>query len=124
MGDDGKDDKDFLSLKQQGNDLFKSGKFKDALKSYSEALRLAAEQPASDRAAILKNQAACYLKLDENGQCVTAASQGKYREAILPLPCLRSYRIMTSWLRGHKVKSTDRILRTADVMRGSSWKYC
>ncbi|GAV04806.1 hypothetical protein RvY_15029 [Ramazzottius varieornatus] len=75
MDDNKSKTKDFISYKQDGNALFKNSKYREALDLYSEALKLAGGEHTSDRAAILKNQAACYLKLEDYRQCAAVASQ-------------------------------------------------
>ncbi|KAI1894092.1 hypothetical protein AGOR_G00112270 [Albula goreensis] len=49
----------FTSLKQEGNDCVKNGRFQEALEKYSECLKL-----KPDECAIYTNRALCYLKLD------------------------------------------------------------
>ena len=53
-----------LGLKQEGNEYFKKMKFPEATECYSKALEVS-PKGHSDRAIILKNRAACYLKLKD-----------------------------------------------------------
>ena len=53
-----------LKIKERGNKLFKEQKYRDALDCYSEALLLVTEIDY-DRTVLLKNRAACWLKLKD-----------------------------------------------------------
>jgi len=53
-----------LTLKQEGNEHFKKKKFLVATECYTKALEMS-PKGHSDRAIILKNRAACYLRLNE-----------------------------------------------------------
>ena len=53
------------SLKNEGNVQFKDGLYRDALRSYTQALSSGPES-SSDRATIYKNRAACHLKMSNN----------------------------------------------------------
>ena len=74
---------DFASVKETGNSLFKEGKIMAALELYSQALLLATGDLEKEKVAVLKNQAACYLKLDDYEKCCTVSSQGRVNETRL-----------------------------------------
>lgn len=56
---------DANDAKLQGNDLFRSGQYDDALLKYDLALQLVADVPSSDelRSACYLNRATCFLKM-------------------------------------------------------------
>ncbi|KAK9503519.1 hypothetical protein O3M35_010058 [Rhynocoris fuscipes] len=61
--------KSFNELKEEGNKAFKNNDWKEALKLYCAALSLSADF-SQERAIILKNRAAVYLKLNENQKAI------------------------------------------------------
>ncbi|XP_038988523.1 LOW QUALITY PROTEIN: tetratricopeptide repeat protein 1-like, partial [Phoenix dactylifera] len=53
-------------VKEEGNKLFKAGKYEDALLQYELALQIASEVPSSEVCSICHaNRAACFLKLEK-----------------------------------------------------------
>ena len=50
-------------LKEQGNELFRCGSYKSAIKLYSRALRKCPLKFAKDRSIVYSNRAVCKLKL-------------------------------------------------------------
>lgn len=65
-----------VTLKEQGNQCFKDGKFADALSFYMKALKL--EPKEVDKAVLYKNQAACFLKLEKYSESAIAATKCEY----------------------------------------------
>ncbi|KAK7091996.1 hypothetical protein V1264_009607 [Littorina saxatilis] len=57
------------TLKEEGNNHFKTGQYKEALKCYKQALGDASITD-NEKAVIYKNRAACYLKLNDNQAAV------------------------------------------------------
>uniref|UniRef100_F6SH46 Unc-45 myosin chaperone A n=1 Tax=Ornithorhynchus anatinus TaxID=9258 RepID=F6SH46_ORNAN len=60
-------------LREEGNELFKSGDFEGALTAYTLALRLPAAP--GDRAVLHRNRAACHLKLEDYPKAEADASR-------------------------------------------------
>lgn len=58
-----------LEWKEKGNEEFKSGKYEEALSSYTNALKLTNEDN-SDKAVFYKNRAAVNLKLGKYGDVI------------------------------------------------------
>lgn len=58
------EDLDYMELKNEGNALFTAGDFSGAIQKYSKGLKLCTSNN-SDKATLLKNRAAAYLKLEE-----------------------------------------------------------
>ena len=50
-----------VECKEQGNKLFKSGDYNEALDQYTKALELSSDK--NEKLIYYKNRAACYLKL-------------------------------------------------------------
>ncbi|KAL5014688.1 hypothetical protein ScPMuIL_008958 [Solemya velum] len=63
------------TLKDDGNNFFKAGKFMEALSSYTEALEFSDTcLKDTEKAVIYKNRAACYLKLEQYQNAVDDAT--------------------------------------------------
>lgn len=60
-------------LKEKGNDLFKKGRFIQAIDSYSEALKLSDNK--HEKAVFFKNRAAAHLKQGNFQQCIDDCTQ-------------------------------------------------
>jgi tetratricopeptide (TPR) repeat protein len=71
---------DFSTLKESGNKLFNEGKIPEALDFYSQALLRASGDQTKEKVAVLKNQAACYLKLSNYEKCTEVATQGTFQK--------------------------------------------
>lgn len=71
-----KENRGSISIKEDGNAAFTSGKYKEALDLYALALSRTPADASKERLAILKNQAACHLKLQNYNECVVAATSG------------------------------------------------
>ncbi|WAR22060.1 TTC1-like protein [Mya arenaria] len=57
-------------LKDNGNQLFRDGSYKSALRVYSRALRVCPIKFAKDRAILYSNRAACKMKLEMYDECI------------------------------------------------------
>lgn len=73
--DQGEDQKGAADLKSEGNAHFKDGKYDLAAACYTQALKLFSQdekdkEKLKERGVILKNRAACYLKLVSTGKYV------------------------------------------------------
>ena len=73
--DQGEDQKGAADLKSEGNAHFKDGKYDLAAACYTQALKLFSQdekdkEKLKERGVILKNRAACYLKLVSTGEYV------------------------------------------------------
>ncbi|KAG5273944.1 hypothetical protein AALO_G00157460 [Alosa alosa] len=64
---------DAAALREEGNNLFKTGDFQGALCSYTKALKLT--ESKSDNAILYRNRSACYLKLEDYSKAETDASK-------------------------------------------------
>ena len=62
--------KDWQSYKQDGNTEFKAGKYDAAIAAYGKALEICSDAQKDDRCVLLKNRAACYLKLNKNLEAI------------------------------------------------------
>lgn len=65
---------DSLALKEEGNNLFKSGDVQGALSCYTKALKLSESE--SESAVLYRNRCACYLKLNDFNKAKVDASKG------------------------------------------------
>lgn len=65
-----------LTLKEEGNVLFKQQEFEKALLSYTKALRIDSNE--NDKAILYKNRAACYLKINQYDKAVKDCTNGKF----------------------------------------------
>ncbi|XP_035224190.1 protein unc-45 homolog B-like, partial [Stegodyphus dumicola] len=66
-------EKDMLQLKEEGNSYFSAGDYEKAVKFYSKALKLCEDK--IDKATLLKNRAAAYLKLEEYQNVIRDTSE-------------------------------------------------
>lgn len=66
---------DYLALKDEGNAFFSAGDFSAAVQKYSKGLKLCTDSN-TDRATLLKNRAAAYLKLGEYQKAVDDTTAG------------------------------------------------
>ena len=64
-------------IKEQGNQLFKEGRYEDALTCYTKALNLDTSG-VGERNVYLKNRAACYLKLEKYIHAVDDCTTGGF----------------------------------------------
>ncbi|XP_055343715.1 protein unc-45 homolog B-like [Paramacrobiotus metropolitanus] len=71
----GEQPQDANTVKEAGNAAFKAGQFQEALRLYSSAFSLTSSDQPKERLAILKNEAACYLKLQDYDNCVKVTTQ-------------------------------------------------
>lgn len=62
-------------MKEEGNNLFKTGDVQGALCCYTKALKLSENK--SDSAILYRNRSACYLKLEDFSKAETDASKGR-----------------------------------------------
>lgn len=65
---------DSVALKEEGNNLFKSGDVQGALSCYTRALKLSGSEFES--AVLYRNRCACYLKLNDYNKAKVDASNG------------------------------------------------
>lgn len=65
---------DSLALKEEGNNLFKSGDVQGALSCYTKALKLT--ETESGKAVLYRNRCACYLRLNDYNKAKEDASKG------------------------------------------------
>lgn len=68
---------DAKQLREEGNALFKDGKFEEALSLYTKAINISPLKE-SEKSAIYKNKAACELKLERYSEAVEDASKGSW----------------------------------------------
>jgi len=66
-------------IKEQGNAMFKAGKYEEALTCYTKALNLDTSG-VGERNVYLKNRAACYLKLEKYLHAVNDCTTGESKE--------------------------------------------
>jgi len=66
---------DFATVKQEGNKHFSESNYGDAAACYTKALSLSSVT-GNDKAVLLKNRAACYLKLDKNNEAIADCTAG------------------------------------------------
>uniref|UniRef100_A0ABM0LYH0 Protein unc-45 homolog B-like n=1 Tax=Saccoglossus kowalevskii TaxID=10224 RepID=A0ABM0LYH0_SACKO len=64
-----------LQYKQEGNQCFSQGKYKEAIIAYTNAIDSCPEDNKNDRAVFFKNRAACHLKLENYKVAVKDADQ-------------------------------------------------
>ena len=62
-----------LTLKDEGNELFKSGRYSEALGCYQQALHAAVDM---DKAIIYKNMAAVHLKMERFQDAIDDTTAG------------------------------------------------
>jgi len=62
-------EKEVVAMKEEGNTAFKNGQYEQAIDFYSKALKQTTAR--DDRAVLLKNRAACYLKMGRNTDAAT-----------------------------------------------------
>jgi len=68
---------DFAAVKEEGNKHFNECKYGAAAACYTKALSLSSVTE-NDKAVLLKNRAACYLKLDKNNEAIADCTAGSY----------------------------------------------
>ena len=68
---------DYASVKEEGNKYFNESKYGDAAACYTKALSLS-NITGNDKAVLLKNRAACYLKLDKSNEAIADCTAGLY----------------------------------------------
>jgi tetratricopeptide (TPR) repeat protein len=86
----GRSEEEALRLKAEGNALFSASKWLDALEKYDEAVDVAPRRPECSKslAALHANRAACFLKLEQYTECISACDDcldldDKYEKAML-----------------------------------------
>ena len=62
-------------LKEQGNELFRCGSYKSAIKLYSRALRKCPLKFAKDRSIVYSNRAVCKLKFNDDEVAIRDCSK-------------------------------------------------
>lgn len=60
---------DYATVKEEGNKCFSESKYGEAAACYTKALSLS-NVTGNDKAVLLKNRAACFLKLDKNNEAI------------------------------------------------------
>jgi len=68
---------DYTTVKEEGNRYFKENKYGEAAACYTKALSVSSVT-GSDKAVLLKNRAACFLKLDKNNEAIADCTAGIY----------------------------------------------
>ncbi|RMC15097.1 hypothetical protein DUI87_07277 [Hirundo rustica rustica] len=79
-------------LKSEGNELFKSGQFGEAVLKYSEAIECVAglgEQSPEDLSILYSNRAACYLKEGNCSDCIQDCNRALELQPFALKPLLR-----------------------------------
>jgi len=69
---------DYTTVKEEGNKCFNESNYGDAAACYTKALSLSSVT-GNDKAVLLKNRAACYLKLDKHNEAIADCTSGMYR---------------------------------------------
>lgn len=64
------------ALREEGNNLFKSGDVEGAISCYTKALKVS--KCDSESAVLYRNRSACFLKLEEYSKAETDATKGKF----------------------------------------------
>ena len=67
-----------MSLKDQGNQFFKAGKFEEALKCYEEYIEF---DPQPDKKSAYCNISFCYFKLGQFMESIEAANDSIYEDS-------------------------------------------
>ncbi|KAH3787028.1 tetratricopeptide repeat protein 1-like isoform X2 [Dreissena polymorpha] len=72
LSDEQKEEKreSVAALKEEGNELFRTGSYKSAIIAYSRALRACPLKFARDRAILYSNKAACKMRLEMYEECI------------------------------------------------------
>jgi len=68
---------DYAAVKDEGNKYFNESKYGEAAACYTKALSLS-NVTGNDKAVLLKNRAACFLKLDKNNEAIADCTAGMY----------------------------------------------
>ena len=68
---------DCTTVKEEGNRHFKENKYGAAAACYTKALSMSGVT-GNDKAVLLKNRAACFLKLDKNNEAIADCTAGIY----------------------------------------------
>ncbi|XP_041269007.1 sperm-associated antigen 1 [Onychostruthus taczanowskii] len=79
-------------LKSEGNELFKSGQFGEAVRKYSEAIEYVSglgEQSPDDLSILYSNRAACYLKEGNCSDCIQDCNRALELQPFSLKPLLR-----------------------------------
>ncbi|XP_045188844.2 tetratricopeptide repeat protein 1-like [Mercenaria mercenaria] len=63
------------TLKEEGNDLFRCGSYKSAIRTYSRALRTCPLKYAKDRAIMYSNRGACKMRLEDLEESIRDCSK-------------------------------------------------
>ena len=66
---------DYTTVKEEGNKCFNENKYGEAAACYTKALSLSSVA-GNDKAVLLKNRAACYLKLDKHNEAIADCTAG------------------------------------------------
>ena len=68
---------DYAAVKEEGNKCFNESRYGEAAACYTKALSLS-NVTGNDKAVLLKNRAACFLKLDKNNEAIADCTAGSY----------------------------------------------
>ncbi|XP_015711480.1 sperm-associated antigen 1 isoform X1 [Coturnix japonica] len=130
-------------LKSEGNELFKSGQFGEAVPKYSEAIEYvisAGEQNPDDLSILYSNRAACYLKEGNCSDCIQDCNRALELQPFSLKPLLRramAYESMERYRQAYvdyktvlqidssiqaANDSVNRITKTLIDQDGSSWR--
>ncbi|XP_064010086.1 sperm-associated antigen 1 [Pogoniulus pusillus] len=130
-------------LKSEGNDLFKSGQFGEAVLKYSEAIEYVTglgEQSPADLSILYSNRAACYLKEGNCSDCIQDCNRALELQPFSLKPLLRRAMACESLERYHQAyvdyktvlqidssiqaasDSANRITKTLIDQDGSRWR--
>jgi len=66
---------DYTAVKEEGNKYFNENKYGEAASCYTKALSLSSVT-GNDKAVLLKNRAACFLKLDKHNEAIADCTSG------------------------------------------------
>jgi len=66
---------DYTAVKEEGNKCFNENKYGEAAACYTRALSLSSVT-GNNKAVLLKNRAACYLKLDKHNEAIADCTSG------------------------------------------------
>ncbi|XP_072186006.1 sperm-associated antigen 1 isoform X2 [Excalfactoria chinensis] len=130
-------------LKSEGNELFKSGQFGEAVPKYSEAIEYVisvGEQSPDDLSILYSNRAACYLKEGNCSDCIQDCNRALELQPFSLKPLLRramAYESMERYRQAYvdyktvlqidssiqaANDSVNRITKTLIDQDGSSWR--
>jgi len=73
---------DYTTVKEEGNKYFNENKYGEAAACYARALSLSSVT-GNDKAVLLRNRAACFLKLDKHNEAIADCTAGIYTDFTL-----------------------------------------